>query len=166
LELLDEQRKQIDQAITELMQHIPQHITSIPGVGPITGATILAEICDIQRFKTVDKLVAYAGIDASVYQTGQFQASEAHMSKQGSPYPRHARWPPQRFFSKTSRSRIITRKSVTKANIWHRAGRCLPQAPGSHFRRPQRTASLRYVVRFVKVLCFDPLTSYSRSFLC
>jgi transposase len=92
LELLDEQRKQIDQAITELMQQIPQHITSIPGVGPVTGAAILAEIGDIQRFETVDKLVAYAGIDASVYQTGQFEASEAHMSKRGSPYLRHALW--------------------------------------------------------------------------
>ena len=92
LELLDEQRKQIDQAITELMQQIPQHITSIPGVGPVTGAAILAEIGDIQRFATVDKLVAYAGIDASVYQTGQFEASEAHMSKRGSPYLRHALW--------------------------------------------------------------------------
>jgi transposase len=92
LELLDEQRKQIDQAITELMQQIPQHITSIPGVGPVTGAAILAEIGDIQRFETVDKLVAYAGIDASVYQTGQFEAAEAHMSKRGSPYLRHALW--------------------------------------------------------------------------
>lgn len=92
LELLDDQRKQIDQAITQLMQQIPQHITSIPGVGPVTGAAILAEIGDIQRFENVDKLVAYAGIDASVYQTGQFEASEAHMSKRGSPYLRHALW--------------------------------------------------------------------------
>ena len=92
LELLDDQRKQIDQAITQLMQQIPQHITSIPGVGPITGAAILAEIGDIQRFETVDQLVAYAGIDASVYQTGQFEASQAHMSKRGSPYLRHALW--------------------------------------------------------------------------
>jgi transposase len=92
LELLDDQRKQIDQAITELMQQIPQHITSIPGIGPVTGAAILAEIGDIQRFETVDKLVAYAGIDASVYQTGQFEASESHMSKRGSPYLRHALW--------------------------------------------------------------------------
>ena len=92
LELLDEQRKQIDQATTELMRQIPQHITSIPGVGPVTGAAILAEIGEIQRFETADKLVAYAGIDASVYQTGQFEASEAHMSKRGSPYLRHALW--------------------------------------------------------------------------
>ena len=92
LDLLDEQRHQIDQSIAELMQQIPQHITSIPGIGPVTGAAILAEIGDIHRFETVDKLVAYAGIDATVYQTGQFEASEAHMSKRGSPYLRHALW--------------------------------------------------------------------------
>ena len=92
LELLDNQRSQIDQAITDLMQQIPQHITSIPGVGPVTGAAILAEIGDIQRFDSPEKLVAYAGIDATVYQTGQFTASEAHMSKRGSPYLRQALW--------------------------------------------------------------------------
>ncbi len=92
ISLLEDQRNQIDLAIAERMQQIPQHITSIPGIGPATGAAILAEIGDIQRFETLDKLVAYAGIDASVYQTGQFQASEAHMSKRGSPYLRQALW--------------------------------------------------------------------------
>ena len=92
LELLDAQRGEIDQAIADLMQQIPQFITTIPGIGPVTGAAILAEIGDIQRFDTLDKLVAYAGIDATVYQTGQFEASEAHMSKRGSPYLRHALW--------------------------------------------------------------------------
>lgn len=90
--LLEEQRTQLDLAIAERMQQIPQFITSIPGIGPATGAAILAEIGDIQRFDTLDKLVAYAGIDATVYQTGQFQASEAHMSKRGSPYLRQALW--------------------------------------------------------------------------
>ena len=92
LELLDAQRGEIDQTIADLMQQIPQYITSIPGIGPVTGAAILAEIGDIQRFESADKLVAYAGIDATVYQTGQFEASEAHMSKRGSPYLRHALW--------------------------------------------------------------------------
>ena len=63
------------------------HITSITGTGAVTGASILAEIGDVHRFPTrLEKLVAYAGIDATVYQTGQFTATEAHMSKRGSPY--------------------------------------------------------------------------------
>jgi transposase len=92
IDLLEEQRTQLDQVIEPLMQQIPQHITTIPGIGPVTGAAILSEIGDIQRFDAPEKLVAYAGLDASVYQTGQFEASEAHISKRGSPYLRHALW--------------------------------------------------------------------------
>ena len=92
IDLLDAQVGQIEEALATLMEQIPQYITSIPGVGLVTGATILAEIGDIQRFSSVEKLVAYAGIDPGVYQTGQFQASQAHMSKRGSPYLRHALW--------------------------------------------------------------------------
>jgi len=92
IELLEQQRDQIDAVLATLMSQIPQHITSIPGIGPATGAAIVGEIGDISRFDSPEKLVAYTGIDPSVYQTGQFQASEAHMSKRGSPYLRHAVW--------------------------------------------------------------------------
>jgi len=92
IDLLDLQVDQLEQTLATLMAQIPQYITSIPGVGPITGAAILAEIGDIHDFESVEKLVGYAGIDPSVYQTGQFQASHAHMSKRGSPYLRHALW--------------------------------------------------------------------------
>jgi transposase len=92
IDLLQEQVAQLDVALAELMDQIPQYITSIPGIGLATGTAILGEIGDVQRFESVDKLVAYAGIDPTVYQTGQFKASEAHMSKRGSPYLRHALW--------------------------------------------------------------------------
>lgn len=92
MDLLLEQIHLIDQSIADLMNQIPQFITSIPGVGPVTGAAILSEIGDVNRFESSDKLVAYAGIDATVYQTGQFEAAETHMSKRGSPYLRHALW--------------------------------------------------------------------------
>jgi len=92
IDLLEEQRDRVDQALAQLMNQVPQHILSIPGVGPTTGAALLAEIGDIQRFDAPEKLVAYAGIDAAVYQTGQFEARQMHMSKRGSPYLRHALW--------------------------------------------------------------------------
>jgi transposase len=92
IDLLELQRAQLDDELAALMAQIPQYITSIPGVGPVTGAAILAEIGDVNRFERVEQLVAYAGIDPSVYQTGQFQATQAHMSKRGSPYLRHALW--------------------------------------------------------------------------
>jgi transposase len=92
IDLLEEQRDQVDLALAQLMEQVPQHLTSIPGVGPTTGAALLAEIGDIHRFDAPEKLVAYAGIDATVYQTGQFEARQTHMSKRGSPYLRHALW--------------------------------------------------------------------------
>jgi len=92
IDLLEQQRAQVDAELATLMAKIPQHITSIPGIGPITGVAILAEIGDINRFERVEQLVAYAGIDPSVYQSGQFKASQAHMSKRGSPYLRNALW--------------------------------------------------------------------------
>jgi len=92
LALLDDQRQQLDAEITALMAQLPQYITSIPGIGPVTGAIILAEIGNVHRFDAPEKLVAYAGIDPTVYQSGQFTASTTHMSKRGSPYLRHALW--------------------------------------------------------------------------
>jgi transposase len=92
VELLEAQRDHIDAALEELVAQVPQFITTIPGIGLATGAALLAEIGDIRRFGAPEKLIAYAGIDASVYQTGEFTADHAHMSKRGSPYLRHALW--------------------------------------------------------------------------
>jgi len=92
IELLETQRTQVDATLVSLMEQTPQYLTTIPGIGLATGATILAEIGDVQRFDSLEKLVAYAGINATVYQSGQFEADEAHMSKRGSPYLRWALW--------------------------------------------------------------------------
>ena len=50
----------------------------------------LAEIGDISRFKNSSALVAFAGIDPTVRQSGEFNSTHNHMSKRGSPYLRHA----------------------------------------------------------------------------
>ena len=75
IELLEEQQVEVEKAQAELMEAIPQHILTIPGIGLPTGAAILSEIGDISRFETEDKLVAYAGIDATVHQSGQFKGN-------------------------------------------------------------------------------------------
>lgn len=92
IDLLEEQQTDVEKAQEELMQSIPQYITTIPGIALPTGAAILAEIGDISRFESEEKLIAYAGIDATVHQSGQFNASQMHMSKRGSPYLRLALW--------------------------------------------------------------------------
>ncbi len=92
IELLEEQQEEVEKAVAGLMEQIPQHITSVPGVGPVNGAAILAEIGDVNRFPSEAQLVAYAGIDATVYQSGQFEGTQSHMSKRGSAYLRLALW--------------------------------------------------------------------------
>ena len=66
------------------------YLHTIPGIGMIAAATILAEIGDINRFKSSSALVAFAGIDPTVRQSGEFSSTHNHMSKRGSPYLRHA----------------------------------------------------------------------------
>ncbi|MGX8794461.1 IS110 family RNA-guided transposase [Oceanobacillus sp. M60] len=88
LNFLETQIKQAEEEINQLMTSVNSVIETIPGIGPITGATILGEIGDIHKFSSPKKLVAYAGIDASVSQSGQFDATHNVMSKRGSPYLR------------------------------------------------------------------------------
>jgi transposase len=59
-------------------------LCSIPGIGLITAATVLAEIGDFSAFSNPDKLVAFFGIDPSVKQSGQFEGTQNKMSKRGS----------------------------------------------------------------------------------
>lgn len=92
LDLILSQIEKLDNSIEEIMDQIPQFITSIPGVGKVTGSAILAEIGDINRFESSEKLVAFAGIDPTVYETGQFVAKQTRMSKRGSPHLRYALW--------------------------------------------------------------------------
>ena len=61
-------------------------------IGPTLGATIFSEIGDISRFESSAKLAAFAGIDPTVTQSGEFIGTHNHMSKRGSPYLRRALW--------------------------------------------------------------------------
>ena len=53
----------------------------MPGIGNVTGAAILSEIGDISKFDSPGKLVAFAGLDATVTQSGEFEAVHNVMSK-------------------------------------------------------------------------------------
>ena len=92
VELPERQVKEVETAITRLMEQEPQYLTSIKGIGPVLAATLLAEIGDIHRFSSLERLVAYAGIDPSVFESGEFTGRRQHMSKRGSPYLRRALW--------------------------------------------------------------------------
>ena len=63
---------------------------TIPGIGNILGATILGEIGDINNFSSAKKVVAFAGLDPIIYQTGNFSNKTGPISKRGSPQLRRA----------------------------------------------------------------------------
>lgn len=65
-------------------------LCSVPGIGEVTAAVILSEIGDISRFHSKKQLIAYAGLDPSVFQSGKFTAKNSKISKRGSPYLRKA----------------------------------------------------------------------------
>ena len=89
---LDAEIEDIEAAIQSMMGEIQSPITTIPGMGVRVGAMILAEIGDFSRFDSPDKILAYAGMSPSTYQSGQFSLSGtySHMDKRGSRYLRYA----------------------------------------------------------------------------
>ena len=90
MRFIEKQVSDTEAEIAAIMEKLNSPITTIPGIGPVLGAVILGEIGDIHRFESPSKLVAYAGIDATVAQSGEFEASHNRMSKRGSPYLRRA----------------------------------------------------------------------------
>ena len=90
IELLNDQLKKIENEMTEIMKFNDSVIMTIPGIGYVNGGMILGEIGDIHRFSNPNKLLAYAGLDPSVYQSGNFQAKKTKMSKRGSKTLRYA----------------------------------------------------------------------------
>ena len=89
MNFLDKQIEALDCQILEYYEKFDCYLHTIPGIGMIAAATILAEIGDINRFKSSSALVAFAGIDPTVRQSGEFSSTHNHMSKRGSPYLRH-----------------------------------------------------------------------------
>lgn len=87
---LDEEIDEIENEINSIMDEIRSPITTIPGIGSRMGAMILAEIGDFSNFDSPDKILAYAGMSPSTYQSGQLTNCHAHMEKRGSRYLRYA----------------------------------------------------------------------------
>lgn len=92
VEFLEAQVEAVKEALEQLFSKVPQHLTSIKGIGTMSAAAIYAEIGDINRFSKLESLVAYAGIDPTVFSSGEFEGTQQHISKRGSPYLRKALW--------------------------------------------------------------------------
>ena len=93
VKLIQELNLEIDEIeirIKEIMDEMDTPILTIPGISYRMGAMILAEIGDFDRFSSPDKILAYAGLSPSTYQSGQFTSTHSHMEKRGSRYLRYA----------------------------------------------------------------------------
>jgi len=86
----DKEIDEIEAAIKSIMDKINSPITSIPGIGLSMAAMIVAEIGDFNNFDSPDKILAFAGLSPSTYQSGQLNNCYAHMEKRGSRYLRYA----------------------------------------------------------------------------
>ena len=89
---LDKEIDEIEAAIKAIVDEMAPPILTIPGISYRMGAMILAEIGDFSRFDSPDKLLAYAGLSPSIYESGKLKATGAyaHMEKRGSRYLRYA----------------------------------------------------------------------------
>ena len=87
---LDAEIAEIEERIQSIMNDLHSPITTIPGMGVRMAAMILAEVGDFTRFVSPDKLLAYAGMSPSTYQSGQLKNCYPHMEKRGSRYLRYA----------------------------------------------------------------------------
>lgn len=87
---LDAQIKEIEMEIQSIMDEINSPILTIPSISYRMGAMIIAEIGDFSRFDSPDKILAYAGMSPSTYQSGQLDNCYSHMEKRGSRYLRYA----------------------------------------------------------------------------
>lgn len=88
---LDTEINEIEAAIKRIMdEEIQSPILTIPGISYRMGAMIIAEIGDFSRFDSADKILAYAGMSPSTYQSGQLDNGYSHMEKRGSRYLRYA----------------------------------------------------------------------------
>lgn len=90
IRFIEAQVSDVESEIRAVLDKIDSPITTIPGIGNTNAAVILGEIGDISRFSNASKLAAYAGIDASVSQSGEYRSTNNKMSKRGSPYLRKA----------------------------------------------------------------------------
>ncbi len=83
IKALEAQIKEFDKAIAAQMELLPNVLISIPGIGPVFSAGIMAEIGDINRFQSQAQLAKYAGLAWKQHQSGDFEAQTTRLINSG-----------------------------------------------------------------------------------
>ena len=92
IEALNQVRKNLDDEIKKVAAQMPLYLFTLPGATDLTIVSLYGEIGPIEVFTKPLQLVAFAGLDPNVYQTGQYDAPRRQISKRGSPYLRRTIW--------------------------------------------------------------------------
>lgn len=90
IRILSKQISVLEKQMSVILAEIDSPITTIPGIGTVLGSMILSEIGDINRFSTPAQLLAFAGLEPSVSESGKSVHSTGKMVKRGSSYLRWA----------------------------------------------------------------------------
>ena len=92
LKALEPIREQLEGEIETLAKRLPDYLATLPGAGPISIVSLFGETDPIEAFASPSQLIAFAGLDLVVSQSGEYQAPRRHISKRGSPYLRRTLW--------------------------------------------------------------------------
>lgn len=100
----------------KLARELPEYevINEMPGCGVKLTARVIAEIGDVRRFKNAGSIIAYAGLDAPPYQSGQFEATNRHISKRGNKYLRKTGYEIMKSIKSNTKSENELRNYITK----------------------------------------------------
>ena len=86
---LEKQIKVLDKQIEQIFAIIPNTLTSVPGIGKVYSAGIIAEIGDINRFQSQASVAKYAGLVWKQHQSGEFEAQNTRLIKSGNRFLRY-----------------------------------------------------------------------------
>jgi transposase len=92
MEALEPVREKLEKQIMDMAEKLPQYLLTLPGASPLNIVSLYGEVDPIETFKQPSQLVAFAGLDATVFQTGQYDNPKRHISKRGSPCLRKTLW--------------------------------------------------------------------------
>ncbi len=84
--------KTLEEQMGNIAKELPDYIFTLPGISLVGAVSLYGEIDPIKNFESPEKLVAFAGLDLGVFQTGNYDAPKRHITKRGSPFLRHTLW--------------------------------------------------------------------------
>lgn len=116
LQVYHQQLSTLEREINQLAAQLEEYelLQSIPGVGEKIAATIISEIGEIDRFNHPKKLVAFAGLDPSVFESGRFRGTKNHITKRGSARLRHMLYTAVRCSIRDSRKKKTTDETIAR----------------------------------------------------